>query len=130
MADLTNGSGVYQTYSNAGAGVAELSDNKSKLNCALGDTQGIAGKTRIYKMAKSSITDAEVDSIVELMMAGGTSGTDDAVTVVGVDKNTNEAYIAVQGTGVLAPDGGSQSNYRGVTGVTATLETTFDGLKA
>ena len=44
MADLSNGSSVFQTYNNAGTGVAELGDNKLPAN---GDTNGIAGLTRV-----------------------------------------------------------------------------------
>ena len=123
MADLTNGSGVYQTYSNAGAGVAELGDNKLPAN---GETNGIAGLTRIITLSKASISDAEIQSCLDALQAGGTAGTDDAVVVVGLEKDTNDAMVAVQGTGVLTPG----SNYRGVTGVTMTLESSFAGLKA
>jgi hypothetical protein len=123
MADLTNGSGVYQTYSNAGAGVAELGDNKKNAN---GDTNGIAGLTRVIKLAKSSISDAEIQSVLDALQAGGVKGTDDAVVVVGLEKDTNDAMVAVQGTGVLTPG----SSYRGVSGVTMTLESSFAGLKA
>jgi len=123
MADLSNGSGVYQTYSNAGAGVAELGDNKKNAN---GDTNGIAGLTRVIKLAKSSISDAEIQSVLDALQAGGVKGTDDAVVVVGLEKDTNDAMVAVQGTGVLTPG----SSYRGVSGVTMTLESSFAGLKA
>jgi len=114
MADLTNGSGVYQTYSNAGAGVAELGDNKINAN---GETNGIAGLTRIVTLSKSSITDAEIQSVLDAMQAGGVKGTDDAVVVVGLEKDTNVATVAVQGTGTLT----AGSNYRGVTGVTMAI---------
>jgi len=121
MADLTNGSGVYQTYSNAGAGVAELGDNKINAN---GETNGIAGLTRIVTLSKSSITDAEIQSVLDAMQAGGVKGTDDAVVVVGLEKDTNVATVAVQGTGTLT----AGSNYRGVTGVTMAIAHTFPGI--
>lgn len=98
MADLTNGSSVFQTYNNSGTGVAELGDNKIDAN---GDTNGIAGLTRIVTLSKSSITDAEIQSCVDALQAGGTAGTDDAVVVVGLEKATNVATVAVQGTGTL-----------------------------
>ena len=122
MADLTNGSGVYQTYSNAGAGVAELGDNKKNAN---GDTNGIAGLTRVIKLAKSSITDAEIQAALDYMQAGDVSGTNDAVVVVGLDKNTNDAFVVVQGTGVMT----AGSNYgTGSTGVTMSIEATIPGI--
>lgn len=122
MADLTNGSGVYQTYSNAGAGVAELGDNKLPAN---GDTNGIAGLTRVIKLAKSSITDAEIQAALDYMQAGDVSGTNDAVVVVGLDKNTNDAFVVVQGTGVMT----AGANYgTGSTGVTMSIEATIPGI--
>lgn len=122
MADLTNGSGVYQTYSNAGAGVAELGDNKLPAN---GDTNGIAGLTRVIKLAKSSITDAEIQAALDYMQAGDVSGTNDAVVVVGLDKNTNDAFVVVQGTGVMT----AGANYGiGSTGVTMSIEATIPGI--
>ena len=122
MADLTNGSGVYQTYSNAGAGVAELGDNKINAN---GDTNGIAGLTRVIKLAKSSITDAEIQAALDYMQAGDVSGTNDAVVVVGLDKNTNDAFVVVQGTGVMT----AGANYgTGSTGVTMSIEATIPGI--
>ena len=122
MADLTNGSGVYQTYSNAGAGVAELGDNKVNAN---GDTNGIAGLTRVIKLAKSSITDAEIQAALDYMQAGDGSGTNDAVVVVGLDKNTNDAFVVVQGTGVMT----AGANYGiGSTGVTMSIEATIPGI--
>ena len=121
MADLTNGSSVFQTYNNSGTGVAELGDNKIDAN---GDTNGIAGLTRIVTLSKSSITDAEIQEVVDAMQAGGTSGTDDAVVVVGLEKATNVATVAVQGSGTLT----AGSNYRGVTGVTMAIAHTFPAI--
>ena len=122
MADLTNGSGVYQTYNNAGTGVAELGDNKKDAN---GDTNGIAGLTRVIKLAKSSITDAEIQAALDYMQAGDVSGTNDAVVVVGLDKNTNDAFVVVQGTGVMT----AGANYGiGSTGVTMSIEATIPGI--
>jgi len=122
MADLTNGSSVFQTYNNAGTGVAELGDNKLDAN---GDTNGIAGLTRVIKIAKSSITDAEIQAALDYMQAGDVSGTNDAVTVVGLDKNTNDAFVVVQGTGVMT----AGSNYGdGSTGVTMSIEATIPGI--
>jgi len=123
MADLTTAGSYFSTYSNAGSGVAKVGANKINAN---GDTNGIAGLTRVIKLAKSSISDAEIQSVLDALQAGGVKGTDDAVVVVGLEKDTNDAMVAVQGTGVLTPG----ANYRGVTGVTMTLESSFAGLKA
>ena len=122
MADLTNGSSVFQTYNNAGTGVAELGDNKKDAN---GDTNGIAGLTRVIKLAKSSITDAEIQAALDYIQAGDVSGTNDANTVVGLDKNTNDAFVIVQGTGVMT----AGANYGvGSTGVTMSIEATIPGI--
>ena len=122
MADLSNGSSVFQTYNNAGTGVAELGDNKLPAN---GDTNGIAGLTRVIKLAKSSITDAEIQAALDYIQAGDVSGTNDANTVVGLDKNTNDAFVVVQGTGVMT----AGSNYGTCsTGVTMSIEATIPGI--
>ena len=122
MADLSNGSGVFQTFNNSGTGVAELGDNRLPAN---GDTNGIAGLTRVIKLAKSSITDAEIQAALDYIQAGDVSGTNDANTVVGLDKNTNDAFVVVQGTGVMT----AGSNYgTGTTGVTMSIEATIPGI--
>ena len=122
MADLSNGSGVFQTFNNSGTGVAELGDNKLPAN---GDTNGIAGLTRVIKLAKSSISDAEIQAALDYIQAGDVSGTNDANTVVGLDKNTNDAFVVVQGTGVMT----AGSNYgTGTTGVTMSIEATIPGI--
>lgn len=122
MADLSNGSSVFQTYDNSGTGVAELGDNKLPAN---GDTNGIAGLTRVIKLAKSSISDAEIQAALDYIQAGDVSGTNDANTVVGLDKNTNDAFVVVQGTGVMT----AGSNYgTGSTGVTMSIEATIPGI--
>ena len=123
MADLTTSGTYYATYTNAGGNGVQVGTNKINAN---GDTNGIAGLTRVIKLAKSSISDAEIQSVLDALQTGGTKGTDDAVVVVGLEKDTNDAMVAVQGTGVLTP----AADYRGVTGVTMTLESSFAGLKA
>ena len=122
MADLSNGSGVFQTFNNSGTGVAELGDNRLPAN---GDTNGIAGLTRVIKLAKSSITDSEIEAALVYIQAGDVSGTNDANTIVGLDKNTNDAFVVVQGTGVMT----AGSNYgTGTTGVTMSIEATIPGI--
>jgi len=122
MADLSNGSGVFQTFNNSGVGVAELGDNRLPAN---GDTNGIAGLTRVIKLAKSSITDAEIEAALVYIAAGDVSGTNDANTIVGLDKNTNDAFVVVQGTGAMT----AGSNFgTGSTGVTMSIEATIPGI--
>jgi hypothetical protein len=122
MADLSNGSGVFQTFNNSGVGVAELGDNRLPAN---GDTNGIAGLTRVIKLAKSSISDAEIEAALVYIAAGDVSGTNDANTIVGLDKNTNDAFVVVQGTGVMT----AGSNFgTGSTGVTMSIEATIPGI--
>ena len=82
MADLTNGSGVYQTYSNAGAGVAELGDNYA--NKA---GNGIAGKTHLLSVA----TGSNMDGCIKEAQAEG-------FTVVGVEGTSNGDFLVLQGT--------------------------------
>ena len=118
MADLTTSGTYYATYTNAGGNGVQVGTNKINAN---GDTNGIAGLTRVIKLAKSSISDAEIQSVLDALQTGGTKGTDDAVVVVGLEKDTNDAMVAVQGTGVLTP----AADYRGVTGVTMAVVATF-----
>ena len=87
---------------------------------------GLGPVTRILSLSKTAITAgaiADLNSVVEAMTAGGVKGTDDAVSIAGVDHTSaNVAHVAVQGTGVLTPG----ADYRGVTGVTAALVATFE----
>ena len=86
---------------------------------------GLGPQTRILSLTKTAITTtaiADLNAVVTAMEAGGVKGTDDAVSIAGVDHtSTGVAHVAVQGTGVLTPG----ADYRGVTGVTAALVTTF-----
>lgn len=86
---------------------------------------GLGPVTRIISLSKAAITTtaiADLNAVVEAMTAGGVKGTDDAVSIAGVDHtSTGVAHVAVQGTGVLTPG----ADYRGVTGVTAALVATF-----
>ena len=130
MADL---SAVRQTSDNSGNAIAAayLSANKKTKS-----GQGIAGRTRIINLAKTNLTQAEVDSAILFLTRGGTAGTNDAHTVVGVScltesgvftpGTTDAVQVAIQGTGVCTVD----SNFGGVTGVTATLIAEFAGLQA
>ena len=128
MADLTS---IRQTTDNAGAAITAAyapANKKAKSG------NGIAGRTRIINLAKSNMTQAELDAAIAYIQLGETSGTDDAHTVVGVScltesgvftpGTTDDVQIAVQGTGVLTVG----SNFGiGSTGVTASLLAEFAG---
>jgi hypothetical protein len=132
MADLSNGSNVFQTYNNAGTGVAELGDNKKAVN-----GQGIAGRTRIINLNKSNMTQAELDAALQYLAAGDVKGTNDAHTIVGVScltesgvftpGTTDDVQVVIQDTGAFtaAADFGT-----GSTGVTSSVLADFAGLKA
>ena len=131
MADLSNGSSVFQTYNNAGTGVAELGDNKK----AVTPGNGIAGRTRIINLAKTNMTQAELDAALDYLAAGDVAGTNDAHTIVGVQPLTESGVfttgvtdavqVAIQGTGAFtaASDFGI-----GSTGVTSSLLAEFSGI--
>ena len=86
---------------------------------------GLGPQTRILSLSKAAITTtaiADLNAAVAALEAGGVAGTDDAVTIAGVDHTSADvAHVAVQGTGVLTPG----AAYLGVTGVTAALVATF-----
>ena len=131
MADL---SAVRQTSDNSGNAIAAayLSANKKTKS-----GQGIAGRTRIINLAKSNMTQAELDAAILYLQSGEVAGTNDALTVVGVScltesgvftsGTTDDVQVAVQGTGVLTVG----SNFGvGATGITASLLAEFAGLQA
>jgi len=133
MADLSS---FYQTYSNAGSGVAYLDDNKQA-----GNSNGIAGRTVIVKVAKTDITEAELDTMRIALQAGGTySGvTNDAFSIAAVTSDGGDTpgtgntdfvsgesdvvFFALQGTGNITADA---SNALGVTGAALTVEAVFN----
>jgi hypothetical protein len=99
--------------------------------------QGIAGRTRIINLAKTNMTQAELDAAILYLQTGETSGTDDAHTVVGISVltesgvftsgTTDAVQVAIQGTGVCTMG----SNFGvGSTGITASLLADFAGLQA
>ena len=99
--------------------------------------QGIAGRTRIINLAKTNMTQAELDAAIQYLQAGVVAGTNVAHTVVAIQPltesgvftsgTTDNVQVAIQGTGVatMAADFGI-----GTTGVTATLLAEFSGLQA
>ena len=131
MADLSNGSNVFQTYNNAGTGVAELGDNHAQNF----KSNGIAGKTVIVKLEDTNMTDAELNSAIQLMTRSGGDGAGalssnqvDAFTIVGMETFetgvTDSIHVAIQGTGDTSTLKASLENLAGVT--TATVVATFE----
>ena len=98
---------------------------------------GIGPRTRIINLAKTNMTQAELDAAILYLSAGDVAGTNDAHTVAGVSVltesgvftsgTTDNVQVTIQGTGVatMAADFGI-----GTTGVTATLIAEFSGLQA
>ena len=93
---------------------------------------GIGPRTRIINLAKTNMTQAELDAAILYLQTGGVAGTNDAHTVAGVSVltesgvftsgTTDAVQVAIQGTGVatMATDFGI-----GSTGITATLIADF-----
>ena len=103
MADLSNGTSVFQTYTNLGVGVAELGDNKKTTA-----GQGIAGATHILTVdlnSSGAFTQAKLDGFINGLMQGASLVTGaaktDAFTVVAVKGAVGDSEITVvaQGTG-------------------------------
>lgn len=105
MADL---SAFYQTYTNAGVGVAAsyLPANNYKTAISTSD----AGTTIIVSLAGSNLTDANINSVVAyLTTSHGVNGSgDSAFTVAGVGTvdgtafvsgTTDTVFLKIQGTG-------------------------------
>lgn len=131
MADLTNGSGVYATYDNAGSGLAELGDNYGKhvIN------QADVGREYIVKVALTNMTDDNVTAIRNaITLPGGSGGAlqsnqGDAFTVAAIGTATGVAfqsgvtdviYMRVQGTGTF-----DTTDAAAGTGATVTVEAVF-----
>jgi hypothetical protein len=133
MADLTG----------AVSGGTGIGDNylKNKLN------NGLGARTIIVKLAKTDITDAELNTAIAYITSADGSGGDlvangsDAFTVVGmtsdggdtgtapefVSGESDEVHLAVQGTGTLTKAGIEAND--GSIGFTATIVATFDAEK-
>ena len=131
MADLT---AVYQTYNNAGSGIAAsyLSANNYKhvIN------QADVGRELIVKIAKTNMTDAEVSAyIAYITTSHGSAGSGDSAFVVAavgtadgsafVSGTTDVVFLRVQGTGDL-----TVASINALTGSpTATIEAIFTPAK-
>jgi hypothetical protein len=130
MADITT---VAQIYDNSGN---EITAARIGANKKAKSGQGIAGRTRIINLAKTNMTQAELDSALQFLQAGGVAGTNDAHTVVGVQPltesgvftsgTTDAIQVAIQGTGAFT----AAADFGGVTGVTSSLLAEFSGLQA
>ena len=94
---------------------------------------GLGPQTRIINLAKTNMTQAELDLAIQFMTAGGTKDVDDAHSIAGISVLTeagvfttgvtDAVQVAIQGTGAFTAD----ANY-GVaadTGVASTLIATF-----
>jgi hypothetical protein len=125
MADVYS---VSQTYSNAGGSIAGgvLGANALKSNIE----SGLAGRTVVLKLAKTDMTNAEVNTVIQAITRGRTSTAtnDDAGTIVGfgtangsafVSGTTDVVFLHVQTTGTLTAQG---SNAYDVTGAVTTVE--------
>jgi hypothetical protein len=86
---------------------------------------GLGPNTRIISLSNTDMSQAELDAMVLLLTAGGTAGTDDAVSIAGITAFeagvTDVVHVAVQGTGVLT----AGADYRGQTGTTMAVVATF-----
>ena len=123
MADFTGGS----VASGAGvAGSVQLAANfrKHAIN------QADVGRELIIKIAKTNITDTELNTIISAISSTGGSGADAfVVAAVGtadgsafVSGTTDVVFLRAQGTGTYTDDA---SNAHGVTGAVTTTEAIF-----
>ena len=88
---------------------------------------GLGPRTRIINLAKSNMTQAELDAAILYLSQGETSGTDDAHTVAGISVltesgvftpgTTDDVQVAIQGTGAFT----AAADFGGVTGTTSSL---------
>ena len=94
---------------------------------------GLGPRTRIINLAKTNMTQSELDAALLYLAAGDVAGTNDAHSIAGVSVltesgvftsgTTDAVQVAIQGTGAatMAVNFGT-----GTTGVTATLIAEFD----
>ena len=94
---------------------------------------GAGPRTRIIQLAKTNMTEAELQAALEYLAQGGTAGTDDGHTIAGVSVltesgiftsgTTDAVQVAIQGTGAFT----AGANFGiGSTGVTSSLLADFD----
>ena len=131
MADLST---FYQTYTNAGAGVAASYLPANNYKHAI--NQADVGRELIVKIAKTNMTDAEVSAyIAYITTSHGTNGSGDSAFVVAavgtangtafVSGTTDVIFLRVQGTGDL-----TVASVEALTGTpTVTIEAIFTPAK-
>ena len=89
---------------------------------------GNGPRTRVVNLAKSNMTQAELDAAVQYLQAGDVAGTNDAHTVAGVSVltedgvfttgTTDNVQVIIQGTGAFT----AASNFGlGSTGISSSL---------
>ena len=94
---------------------------------------GAGSRTRIIQLAKTNMTEAELQAALEYLAQGGTAGTDDGHTIAGVSVltesgiftsgTTDAVQVAIQGTGAFT----AGANFGiGSTGVTSSLLADFN----
>ena len=94
---------------------------------------GIGPKTRIINLAKTNLTQSELDAAIQYLKAGDVAGTNDAHTVAGIgvltesgvftSGTTDDVQVAIQGSGAFT----AASNFgTGSTGVTSSLLASID----
>jgi|TARA_B100000085_G_scaffold260890_1_gene264780 hypothetical protein len=94
---------------------------------------GAGPRTRIIQLAKTNMTEAELQAALEYLAQGGTAGTDDGHTIAGVSVltesgiftsgTTDAVQVAIQGTGAFT----AGANFGiGSTGVTSSLLADFN----
>jgi len=93
---------------------------------------GVGSRTRIINLAKTNMTQAELDAALRYLEAGDVAGTNDAHGIAGVSVltesgvftsgTTDNVQVAIQGTGAFT----AASNFGiGTTGVTSSLLADF-----
>ena len=97
-----------------------------------GTSNGLGNRTRVLNLAKSNMTETELNTALEYLMAGDVAGTNDAHTIAAVapltesgiftSGTTDDVQVAIQGTGAAtaASDFGT-----GSTGVTMSILADF-----
>ena len=115
-----------ETVNNAGGTVATFGANALKHTI----NQADVGRELIIKVAKTDMTDAELNTIIRAISSTGGSGADAfTVAAVGtptgidfVSGTTDVVFLRAQGTGTYTADG---SDAHGVTGAVTTIEAIF-----
>lgn len=108
--------------------MAEVTNNAKSVS-----GNGLGPRTRIINLAKTNITQDELDAAIQYLQAGDVAGTNDAHTVAGVScltesgiftpGTTDNVQIVIQGSGAFT----AASNFgTGSTGVTSSLLADFN----